>query len=416
MSKEEISKLIDDLDNLSSNMADNPNRESTKEYLKLKSALERAYNQLKRNTNFDNSIELDKNNRCYFCKCTLKGQFRHNFYNEMCNLCGVINFNKRDFKKNLKGHMAIVTGGRVKIGFETAVRLLRNGCTVVVTTRFVDDCLKRYSEEKDFDQWKENLTIYQLNMLSSSNIQKFINYIFENFDKVDYLINNAAQTIRRPSNFYQHLLDYDYTSLENHTKMIAHRDKGEMKYLENTNESLLIGYDKKEINEIFPQGELDEFKQQIDMRTNNSWMLEIDQVNLEELAEVHIINAIAPYVISSKLKPLLVRKKKTYSWIINVSSMEGVFNWAFKPTRHPHTNMAKAALNMMTRTCGKYFIKSNIVMVSVDTGWNNYQHPQSYDKKTPLDCVDGAARILDPIYRKLIKSGIFYKDFKESNW
>jgi NAD(P)-dependent dehydrogenase (short-subunit alcohol dehydrogenase family) len=222
----------------------------------------------------------------------------------------------------------------------------------------------------------------------------------------------------------------------------------------------------------------------LDLRRHNTWVTEACDVDLNELAEVYIINSIAPYVLATSLKPLLEKNTKAElssasskkssassasnsvgsnttphhtpcetptetpessptnsftigrnysnsdkrnaksnkfetsetSWIINVTSMEGVFNWKYKSSRHPHTNMAKAALNMFTRTCGQYFITSGIVMVCVDTGWNNSQTPLSYDIRTPVDCVDGAARILDPIYRDLKQFGILYKDFEQHAW
>jgi NAD(P)-dependent dehydrogenase (short-subunit alcohol dehydrogenase family) len=362
--------------------------------------------------------EKIKNPCCYMCKVKLwKDDMRHNTYYDMCQLCGNINYNKRDLKKDLTGKVAIITGGRIKIGFETAIRLLRNGCTVIVTSRFIDDCLERYEKDKDFEKFKDRLFIYQLNMLDGNNITKFVKYIFKNFTKIDYLINNAAQTIKRPKEFFNHLLDkmdIDTDDKQNQ-KLIVHRDNSEIKLLDIHNE-LLIGYDRNDIAEIFPKGERDIFGQQIDLRTNNSWMLEADEVNLRELAEVYIINSIAPYILSTKLKPIMTKTNKEYSWIINVTSMEGVFNWDYKPSRHPHTNMAKAALNMLTRTCGQYYIKSNIVMVCVDTGWNNPQQPNSYDFQTPVDCSDGAARILDPIYRELKQYGILYKDFEQHAW
>lgn len=360
-----------------------------------------------------------KNPCCYVCKVKLwKDDMRHNIHTDMCWLCGNINHSKRDFVKNLSNKVAIVTGGRVKIGFETAIRLLRNGCTVVVTSRFVDDCLERYAKDPDYEKFKHRLFIYQLNMLDGNSINTFVKYIFTTFSHVDYLINNAAQTIKRPKEFFQHLLDkIDDTNRDEKQKLIVHRDESELRLLDQHND-LLIGYDKNEISEIFPQGELDMFGQQIDLRMNNSWMLEAEEVNLRELAEVYIINSIAPYILSTKLKPVMANSEdsRDYSWIINVTSMEGVFNWDFKPSRHPHTNMAKAALNMFTRTCGQHFIKVNIVMVCVDTGWNNPQQPNSYDFQTPVDCADGAARILDPIYRELKQCGVLYKDFEPHAW
>lgn len=360
-----------------------------------------------------------RNPYCYVCKVKLwKDDMRHSTYNDMCWLCGNINTNKRDFKKDLTGKVAIVTGGRVKIGFETAIRLLRNGCTVVITSRFIDDCLERYKTDPGFSGFSDRLFIYQLNMLDGGNIKKFVQYIFDNFAHVDYLINNAAQTIKRPIEFFNHLIkkipaiaESDLKSESPLDKILVHRDNNELLLLE-SNKNMLMEYDQHEIEEIFPLNEFDIYGQQIDLRTNNSWMLEADCVNISELAEVYIINSIGPYMLSTMLKPVMSKSKNDYSWIINVTSMEGVFNWDYKPSRHPHTNMAKAALNMFTRTCGQYFIKLNIVMVCVDTGWNNPQQPNSYDFQTPIDCADGAARILDPIYRELKQSGIFYKDFE----
>jgi NAD(P)-dependent dehydrogenase (short-subunit alcohol dehydrogenase family) len=370
------------------------------------------------------AISKQRNPYCYVCKVKLwKDCMRHETYNDMCWLCGNININKRNLKKDLSGKVAVVTGGRVKIGFETAVRLLRNGCTVVVTSRFIDDCLERYKSDPGFNVFSDRLFIYQLNMLDGGNVKKFVQYIFDNFAHVDYLINNAAQTIKRPIEFFNHLLKkIPQDSLPDSSPdpilvhpILVYRNNDELLLLE-SNKNMLIEYDQKEIEEIFPLNEFDIYGQQLDLRTNNSWMLEADSVNISELAEVYIINSIGPYMLSTMLKPVMSKSDNNYSWIINVTSMEGVFNWNHKSSRHPHTNMAKAALNMFTRTCGQYFAKLNIVMVCVDTGWNNPQQPNSYDFQTPVDCADGAARILDPIYRELKQTGVFYKDFEQHAW
>lgn len=369
-----------------------------------------------------------KNIGCYSCKVGLwRDDMRHKVYTNMCWMCGNINFSKRDFKKNLSDKIAIVTGGRVKIGYETAIRLLKNGCKVIVTSRFVDDCLERYEKDPDFSKFKDNLYIYQLNMLDGGNIDKFVRYVFETFPKIDYLINNAAQTIKRPKEFFAHLIDKTTNNeTKENAKMIVHRDNDELKLLD-AGDRLLLGYKHEEICTMFPEGELDKFGQQIDLRTENSWMLEAENVDLSELAEVYIINSIGPYILSTRLKPLMTKAMirgrnydqdlaQDFSWIINVTSMEGVFNWDHKPSRHPHTNMAKAALNMFTRTSGQHFIKSNIIMICVDTGWNNPQQPNSYDFETPVDCADGAARILDPIYRELKRHSVMYKNYEVHPW
>lgn len=227
---------------------------------------------------------------CYVCKVKFwKDTMRHETHNDMCWLCGNINANKRNLKKDLTGKVAVVTGGRVKIGFETAIRLLRNGCTVIITSRFIDDCLERYKADPGFGTFSDRLFIYQLNMLDGGNIKKFVQYIFDNFAQVDYLINNAAQTIKRPIEFFNHLIKkIPQISDSSADPILVHRDNNEISLLE-SNKNMLMGYDQHEIQELFPLDLYDIYGQQIDLRTNNSWMLEADCVNISELAEVYII-------------------------------------------------------------------------------------------------------------------------------
>jgi NAD(P)-dependent dehydrogenase (short-subunit alcohol dehydrogenase family) len=368
---------------------------------------------------------------CYECKTKIRSdKYRHTSYRSMCILCGNINMFKRDVKSDQTGKIVIVTGGRVKIGFETALSLLKNGATVIVTSRFVDDCYERYAQEDSFAAFKERLHIYQLNMLMESNINKFVQYIKRKFERVDYLINNAAQTIRRPKEFYQHVIDkydmYDTSLITNRNpeeiQMMLEADEGINLYIgcesvlqiTDLNETSIIS----EVDKYFPQNKFDEFGQQLDLRQVNSWMLELENISRKEFIEVLVVNVVAPFILCQEFKELMGfpdkyrQKDEDYSWIINVTSMEGIFNWKYKPTRHPQTNIAKAALNMMTRTCGAHYIDSGIVVVGVETGWNNSQQPDSYERVTPLDCKDGAARILDPIYRNLKQHSVIYKDFK----
>lgn len=365
--------------------------------------------------------------KCYICRCDIVHS--HDFYKELCNLCGSINFAKRDFKCNMKGKTAIVTGGRVKIGFETAIRLLRNGCRVIVTTRFTVDAYERYSALEDFHTFKNRLTLVQLNLKDLKSLAEFIDYVKESYDHIDILINNAAQTIKRDSNFYKKeiLSEYidnlttgnriEYTSM---SKRLEYATNKTVKFLTDSKENGDINFSLSKIftddETIYPTGLVDEYGQQIDMRESNSWILKLNDVSPVELAEVFIVNVIAPFILSSQLLDIMETKVHSdKSYIINVSSMEGCFSRK-KSDNHPHTNMAKAALNMFTRTSAETLVKSNIIMVAVDTGWNNNQDPKSYNTYTPIDCVDGAARILDPIYRKLNRSGVFYKDYQETEW
>jgi NAD(P)-dependent dehydrogenase (short-subunit alcohol dehydrogenase family) len=177
---------------------------------------------------------------------------------------------------------------------------------------------------------------------------------------------------------------------------------------------------------LFPPGMYDRDGQQVDLRPFNSWVMKDDEVSILEMLEVHVINAIAPFAINSRLKRLMKKNPEAGKYIVNVSSKEGQFN-SDKPWRHPHTNMAKASLNMMTRTCASEYAKHKIFMNAVDPGWISFQHPypqvlamQQRGVQPPFDAVDAAARICDPIYLGVNEGRYFYgklfKDYAESQW
>ena len=107
--------------------------------------------------------------------------------------------------------------------------------------------------------------------------------------------------------------------------------------------------------------------------------------------------------------------------------MEGQFSRGYKGPGHPHTNMAKAALNMLTRTSAQELLESDgILMTSVDTGWITDERPHPMRMRlaedgfhAPLDLVDGAARVYDPIVRGEAGEdihGCFLKDYEPSPW
>ena len=166
----------------------------------------------------------------------------------------------------------------------------------------------------------------------------------------------------------------------------------------------------------------------MDLRTRNTWRLTLAEVQTPEMLEVHLINAVAPFILCSRLKPLMARHQTGDKHMVNVSAMEGIFSRGTKTDRHPHTNMAKAALNMMTRTSAADYEADGIHMNSVDTGWVTDEDPAQHaarkkvelDFQPPLDIVDGAARICDPLFSGLLTGehlwGKFLKDYKPSSW
>jgi NAD(P)-dependent dehydrogenase (short-subunit alcohol dehydrogenase family) len=409
-------------------------------------------------------LRMNRVQKCHTCKT--RYQTLHPYYYSMCRPCGDYNYAKRLMTRDLRGKVVLLTGCRIKIGYAMAVSLLRCGAVLVGTTRFAHDAIARLMEEADYAVWKDRVHIYSLDLRDMWMVTQFCGFVASRFPKLFAIINNAAQTIARTPEYTARLRaqeaapqralrdamradvsgsadEWHHFFLENSSVSVGrslqleHHPRGDQPFLADGEGESAQRHDGNPVAVVAHPLQLnvppvvydryDTQAEESDKRHQNSWTMRMHEVHGSEAAEVMAINALSPFVLNSKLKPLLMNRAgdvipNENRFIINVSAMEGQF-YRYKQVTHPHTNMAKAALNMMTRTSAEDYAKDGIYMNSVDTGWITDESPQPKKERRaensmlcPLDEVDAAARCLDLIYTDSREYGKFWKDFHVIQW
>ncbi|WP_282779238.1 MULTISPECIES: SDR family NAD(P)-dependent oxidoreductase [unclassified Nocardia] len=374
---------------------------------------------------------------CYICKQRYTRVDA--FYHQLCPDCAVKSHAKRDARTDLTGKRALLTGGRAKIGMYIALRLLRDGAHTTITTRFPNDAIRRFSAQPDSADWLHRLRIVGIDLRDPAQVVALADDVAAQ-GPLDIIINNAAQTVRRSAGSYSALVEAENgplpagqlpekitfgKTMQAHPTALTASLTPDLTAADITELALVAGSATPE--RISRGVAIDAGGLVPDLAHTNSWVQTVAEVDATELLEVQLCNSVAPFILISRLRPALAASPARRKYVVNVSAMEGVFHRGYKGPGHPHTNMAKAALNMLTRTSAREMFEADrILMTAVDTGWITDERPH-YTKirlaeegfHAPLDLVDGAARVYDPIVQGEAGTdlfGVFLKDYEPSNW
>ncbi|MET9035318.1 SDR family NAD(P)-dependent oxidoreductase [Streptomyces mirabilis] len=349
---------------------------------------------------------------CYVCKTPYRQVDA--FYHRLCPDCAADNTARRALTTDLSGRRALLTGGRVKIGFQLALMMLRDGAELLVTSRFPHDTMRRFRAEPGSAKWLDRLTVLAVDLRDPRQVLGICEQLRQEGEPLDILVNNAAQTVRRPAASYALLAAGERAGLP----------EGAREAPGFTPMRALAGGGPAALPAALR--EADEAGLLPDPSPENSWSARLGALDPAEVLETQLVNALAPALLCDRLLPLLLASPHPRRYVVNVTAVEGRFAVRNKMAGHPHTNMAKAALNMLTRTSAAELAEQGVHMCAVDTGWITDENPAPKKERmagagfrTPLDIVDGAARVYDPIVRGesgAPVSGVFLKDYREAEW
>jgi NAD(P)-dependent dehydrogenase (short-subunit alcohol dehydrogenase family) len=375
---------------------------------------------------------------CYTCKTRFHTVDA--FYHQLCPPCAELNRSRRDARTDLTGRTALLTGGRAKIGMYIALRLLRDGAHTTITTRFPRDAVRRFSAMPDSAEWMHRLRVVGIDLRDPAQVVALADSVAAR-GPLDILINNAAQTVRRSPGAYSALIEAESAPLPDgelpemitfahtsdaHPQALTSSLASHPRLTAQSLTSLALTAGSAGRAQIAAGTAVDAGGLLPDLHDVNSWTQRVNEVDPVELLEVQLCNSTAPFLLISRLRAAMAASPARRTYVVNVSAMEGQFSRGYKGPGHPHTNMAKAALNMLTRTSAEEMLTDGILMTAVDTGWITDERPHPTKMRladegfhAPLDLVDGAARVYDPIVRGELGEdlyGVFLKDYKPAAW
>ncbi len=385
--------------------------------------------------------ELGRARGCYVCKSRYRRVDA--FYHQLCPGCAVRNRERREARTDLTGRRALLTGGRAKIGMYIALALLRDGAETTITTRFPRDAVRRFAAMEDSHEWLQRLRVVGVDLRDPAQVISLADSVVAE-GPLDILINNAAQTVRRSAASYALLAGAEAALLNAGPvpELVTMGTAGGAgaRPASSDNEhagphwaptphiltELSLAARSASPARVAAGSAIDAGGLIPDPDAINSWTQRVEEVDPIELLEVQLCNVTAPFILISRLRGALAASLARRTYIVNVSAMEGQFSRGYKGPGHPHTNMAKAALNMLTRTSAQELRTDGILMTSVDTGWITDERPLPTKLRlaeagfhAPLDLIDGAARVYDPIVRGEAGEdlyGCFLKDYEPAPW
>jgi NAD(P)-dependent dehydrogenase (short-subunit alcohol dehydrogenase family) len=379
---------------------------------------------------------------CYVCKQRYVDVDA--FYHQLCPACAARNRERRDARTDLRGRRALLTGGRAKIGMYIALRLLRDGAQTTITTRFPRDAARRFAAMADSDDWLHRLRIVGIDLRDPGQVVALADEVAAE-GPLDVLVNNACQTVRRSAAGYALLAAAEaaplppgplppirtFASSSGFAGGLpaaggAASGSGHWSPTPAALTALALTAGSASPERIAAARAIDAGGLVPDLDAVNSWSRVVHEVDPVELLEVQLCNQTAPFILVGRLRAALAASPARRTYVVNVSAIEGQFNRGYKGPGHPHTNMSKAALNMLTRTSAHELLRDGILMTSVDTGWITDERPHPTKMRlagqgfhAPLDLVDGAARVYDPIVRGEAGEdlyGVFLKDYEPAPW